>query len=335
MNRSIFHVAGRVAALTLVAAGVSLQAQTPSKAVPELDLRAALKAPVNPFAAYITDADAGSSSSSSSAGDATASVPEDRLSFAGDSLQPPPRRRYGRPRYTDKSHNADGSNKYAFSVGGGFTLPTGGTHNYFSTSWDFQAGVGRNFNKNVGVMLDFNWANFGIQTPILNNQLGLYNNLPCDPTLGDCSPLTQLGGYGHVWSFAIDPIYNFAQTDRTGAYVTGGVGFYHKITTFTTPGIGEYCDFYGFCYQYQANQPIDSYTSNAFGVNVGLGYTYKFSRFSNTKFYVEGRYIYNANSRKPESGTTQENSTGDGSFNAFPQNSAPTTFIPITFGLRF
>ena len=32
-------------------------------------------------------------------------------------------------------------------VGGGFTLPVGGTHNYFSPSYKFQAGVGRDFNK--------------------------------------------------------------------------------------------------------------------------------------------------------------------------------------------
>ena len=36
------------------------------------------------------------------------------LSAGEGAMQPPPRRRYGSPRYNDKSHNADGSNKLTF-----------------------------------------------------------------------------------------------------------------------------------------------------------------------------------------------------------------------------
>ncbi len=85
------------------------------------------------------------------------------------------------------------------------------------------------------------------------------------------------------------------------------------------------------CYTYQANQTIDKYTSNAFGVNGGVGMTYKFSRFAGEKFYVEARYVYTANSPRPFS---YGDATGNG-FNVFPQNSAKTTFIPVTFGVRF
>ncbi|NYF81384.1 outer membrane beta-barrel protein [Granulicella arctica] len=327
INRSFALAA---AAVFAASATLGMHAQQPAAVSPTLNLQAALKTPFN-----FMDVNSSSSSTSSDSAD---TVTTERSSLSDDSSQPPPRRRYGRPRYTDGSHNADGSNKYTFQVGGGFTLPTGGTHDYFKTSYDFQAGGGRNFNKNVGLLIDFNWANFGIQTNTLNNQLDLYNGLctAAEEAAGDCSLLTQLGGSGHVWSFALDPIYNFAQGDKTGAYVTGGVGFYHKTTTFTTPTTGEYCDYYGYCYEYQANQPIDSYTSNAFGVNAGLGYTYKPSQFANEKFFVEARYIYTANSRRAETGTTTANTpSGSTAFNAFPQNSAPTTFIPITFGVRF
>jgi hypothetical protein len=96
------------------------------------------------------------------------------------------------------------------------------------------------------------------------------------------------------------------------------------------PTVGTYCDpFYG-CFQYQANQPVDWYTSNAVGVNGGLGVTWKFSKFSNEKFFAEAKYVYTANSRKryDVSGTTPY-------FNAFPQASAPTTYIPVTLGIRF
>ncbi len=240
--------------------------------------------------------------------------------------QPPPRRRYGHPNYSDSHTNADGSAKYGFVVGGGFTLPVGGSHNYLSTSYDFQAAVARNFSKKYGVEAEFNWANFGFQTSTLNRQLAIYNST----CLGGCG-LNQLGGTSHIWSFTLEPIVNFYESDTWGGYVIGGAGFYHKTANFTIPSIGTYCDpFYG-CFQYQANQTIDKYTSNAFGVNAGVGMTYKFSRFASQRFYVEGRYVYTFNSERPFSfGDTQGNN-----FNVFPQNSAKTGFIPVTFGIKF
>lgn len=337
MNHPIVMKAGRMAAVTLfaAAAGLGLHAQqdasTP-KTQPVSDLRAQLLEPMNPFASVLASSGSSSSSSSSSSADAAETTPADTFTMS-TSMQPPPRRRYGSPRYTDSMHNPDGSNKYTFDVGGGFTLPTGGTHSYYSTSYDIQAGVGRNFNKNFGVMIDFNWANFGMQSNLLNYQLALYNSLGAYDQNGD--PLSSLGGSGHVWSFALDPIYNFYGGDRTGAYVTGGVGFYHKTSTFTIPAIGTYCDYYYGCYEYQANQPIDAYVSNAVGVNAGIGFTYKLSQFSGERLFAEARYIYTANQRRPYFDGYTGTSLSPTYFNAFPQNSAPTTFIPITFGIRF
>jgi len=39
-----------------------------------------------------------------------------------------------------------------------------------------------------------------------------------------------------------------------GAYAVLGGGFYHKVTNFTVPTIGTYCDYYYGCYQYQATR---------------------------------------------------------------------------------
>jgi hypothetical protein len=66
-------------------------------------------------------------------------------------------------------------------------------------------------------------------------------------------------------------------------------------------------------------------------VNAGVGLTYKASRFSSIRFYAEGRYVYTFNSPRPFD-------FGDANFNnvnVFPQNSAKTGYIPITFGVRF
>lgn len=242
---------------------------------------------------------------------------------AGQSPRP-----YHRPNYHDSRTNSDGSEKWTFEVGGGFNLPTGGTHDYLSTGWRFQGGGGRNFNKTFGLLLQFDYDDFGFQTSTLNNQLAIYNALGATDENGNS--LTELGGYTHDWSFTLNPIINFYTSDTWGAYAIAGLGYYHKTANFTTPGEGVYCDpFYG-CYTYEADQVVDKYTSNAFGVNGGLGVTYRFSRFSSTKFFAEARYVWTDNSKRPfdVSGTTSY-------FNAFPQNSDPTTWIPITFGVRF
>jgi hypothetical protein len=325
-----FSRAGRAAALTLFAAATSFglhaqQAAPATPAYPALNLQATLKTPVNFFDTDTTSSSSSSSVSSDAATDATATE-----SFPlSDSLQPPPRRRYGRPRYTDSTHNPDGSNKYTFLAGGGFTLPTGGTHNDLKTNYNFQVGGGRNFNKNLALVAQFDWANFGIQTNTLNNLLATYNSLGAVDQNGD--PLTQLGGSSHLWSLTLNPTYNFSGGEKSGAYVVAGIGFYHKTANFTVPAVGEYFDPYYGLIEYQANESIDKYTSNAFGVNAGVGFTYKLSRFANQRLYAEARYVFVDNQPKPYSVGSATSSY----FNVFPQNSARTTYIPITFGIRF
>lgn len=309
----------RTAALGFFAAAATfgLEAQQPTDAAPAhptVNLQARLMAPL----------DLSSSSSSSSSSDA-GPVAAENFSFASEATQPPPRRRYRRPNYSDSHTNPDGSPKYTFAVGGGFTLPTGDTHKYLSPSYNFQVGAGRNFNKTFGLMLQFDWANFGMQGKTLRNQQAIYNFY---------TDASGLDGYSHVWSFSIDPIVNYYTSDTWGAYVTGGVGFYHKIATFTLPGTGTYCDpYYGYCYNYQSNFPIDSYTSNAPGFNGGLGFTRKLSRFGSAKFYAEARYVWVDNQSRPysETGTPSNPSY----FNVFPANSHHTSYIPVTFGFRW
>jgi hypothetical protein len=318
----LHRIFGHTAAVTFLAAAGTMglhaqQSAGTAASLPPVNLKTSLVTPLNLSAPD----DLGYSSSTGSAETANALD----FSLNSDAGQPPPRRRYGHPNYNDSRTNSDGSAKYTFVVGGGFTLPTGATHGALDTSWKLQAGVGRNFNKTFGVIAQFDYDNFGINTNTLNNLLAIYNG---PVLLGD---LPQIGGNSHDWSFTLNPIINYYTSDTKGAYVIGGAGFYHKTANFTTPGVGIYCDpFYG-CFQYEANQTIDKYTSNAFGVNAGLGFTYKLSRFASTRFFVEGRYVYTFNSQRPFSyGDANGND-----FNVFPQNSQKTSYIPITFGLRF
>lgn len=250
------------------------------------------------------------------------------------------RRRYGAPRYRGANSNADGSEKYTGYVGGGFGLPVGDNFNYASTSWGLEGGVGRNFNRHVGVNLEFDYDHFGMTGQTLQNQQNLYNygidlyNQQAAPA-DQISDIAGLDGNSHIWSFSLDPIYNFHQGEGLGGYVTGGVGSYHKVANFTVPAEGEYCDYYYGCYTYTANQVIDHYTSNAFGVNAGVGFTYKFSRFANEKFFGEVRWVYLLNSARP--GVTLSTVTPDNVSdpNFFPQNSNHTSYLPVKFGIRF
>lgn len=317
----------RTAAITFfVTAGVlGLQAQQSAGSaptLPALNLKANLVAPLDLTSSSSTS-DLGYSSSVGATETASA-----ELFSLGGAEQPPPRRRYSRPNYNDSRTNHDGSAKYSFFAGGGFGLPVGGTHSYLTTGWGLQFGGGRNFNKRFGVALQFDYDHFGFQTATLNNQLAIYNSLGA--TDQDGNPLSQLGGNSHVWSFTLDPRYTFYDSDKYGAYVVGGFGFYHKTATFTVPSIEQFFDPFFGPIAFEADQPIDSYTSNAPGINGGVGVTYKFSRFASARFYAEARYVYIFNQSRPFdiSGNTPY-------FNAFSQNSAETSYIPVKFGIRF
>ena len=268
-----------------------------------------------------------SSSSADVAAPATTGL--DLYSAAG--LQPPPRRRYGRPRYNDSQHNADGSAKWTFVAGVGMTAPVGNTYHYLNTNYAFQVGGGRNFNKNFGVLVQFDYDAFGFNGRTLYNQQSLYNS----PALYGAGAVSGLDGSSHVWSFTLDPIYNFIAGQTFGAYVVGGVGFFHKTANFTVPGTGTYCDPYYGCYQYSANQTFDKYTSNAPGVDGGIGLTYKAGRFSSERLFVEARYVFVDNQQK--AGFTVNNYTQitATSTNFYPANSNRTTYTVYKAGIRF
>ncbi|HWZ52904.1 MAG TPA: hypothetical protein VNW54_15720 [Granulicella sp.] len=265
---------------------------------------------------------------SSSAGAAETRAAVEGMSFGGADASPqPPPRRYGRrPVYADSSHNADGSNKYSFFGGIGFQVPTGNTHKYLTPSYSFQFGGGRNFNKSFGVMAQFDWDNLGFQGSTLDNQSLLYFGATGQ----------GLDGSTHVWSFTLDPIYNYYTSEKFGAYVVGGVGFFHKVATFTVPAIQS--TFYG---DFLVNAQFDHYTSNAPGYDGGLGFTYKPSRFGDLKFYAEARYVFVDNQQRTGLTAANLNTTfgqnylASGGTNFYPANSNRTTYIPVKFGVRF
>lgn len=301
-------------------------AQSAAAQAPKLDLKV-------PAADLTSDSGSSSSSSSDASGNEVAlntTAPihfMDAMQYGGGG-----RRRYGRPRYRGGNTNADGSPKYDFYVGGGYAQPVGDTYHYFTPSWGFQAGGGRMFNARAGVNLEFSYDHLGLNGRTLDQQSYIY--------FADTNPSDNgLDANAHDWAFSLQPIYNIRSGAGLGAYVTGGVGFYHKVTNFTIPEEEEYCDpFYGICEPIEVNGTFDHYTSNAPGFDGGFGLTYKFSRFSNERLYGEIRYVVTLNSQRQ--GLTyadvanNPNYTYTGS-NFFPANSNRTTYLPVKFGIRF
>jgi hypothetical protein len=241
------------------------------------------------------------------------------------------RRRYGNPRYRGGNTNADGSSKYIFFGGAGLSQPVGNTWHYLTPSYGIQIGGGRQFSKAFAVPIQFDYDHFGFTGQTLGNQQNLYNS----PYVYGAGAISGLDGTSHVWSFTVDPTYTFLHGEAWGAYAVVGVGFYHKTANFTVPATGEYCDPYYGCYEYQANQTIDKYTSNAPGFNGGFGLTYKFSRFANERFYGEVRYVFVDNSQRQGFTVANESGITATSTNLYPANSNRTTYIPIKFGIRF
>jgi len=250
-----------------------------------------------------------------------------------------------RPRYRGSNTNADGSNKFIFYGGVGLQQPIGNTWHYYTPSWGIQVGGGRQFNRHFAVPIEFDYDHAGLTGQALANQITLYNNdinyyctqNPNLCTANGVTDFTTLDGNMHTWSFSVDPTENFYQGEKWGAYAVEGVGFYHKVTNFLAPEEEEYCDpYYGICEPIVANATIDHYTSNAPGFSGGFGVTYKFSHFSNERFYAEARYVFVDNSHR--AGVTVNspvNSTTVNEANDFPANSNRTTYFPIKFGIRF
>jgi hypothetical protein len=262
--------------------------------------------------------------------------------------------RGGRPRYRGANTNPDGSNKWTGYGGFGLTQPVGNTFHYFTPSWGLQVGFGRQFSKKFALPIEFDYDHFGLTGQTLGNQETLYNNdtnyycnlnsanqSACinagvtETSSGTFLAVQSLDGNMHTWSFSVDPTYTFFQSESVGAYAVAGVGFYHKVTNFTTPETGEEEDYYGDIYEYTANEVIDHYTSNAPGFSAGFGLTYKFSRFSNERFYGEVRYVFVDNSYRPGVTVASNVATTYTELNDFPANSNRTTYFPIKFGIRF
>ena len=176
---SFFGIVCRVTAFTFLMAGTAslMQAQQSSSADsnPKAPLFLASNADSTNLAAPSNSIFSTSSSSSSSSSDSEDAAPADSAHFklssdALDPSQPPPRRRYGRPNYSDAHSNPDGSAKWD---GPDWRLrPETGrrhAHKYETPSWGLQVGASRvTSTRPSGVIAQFDYDHFGLQGATIN-----------------------------------------------------------------------------------------------------------------------------------------------------------------------
>jgi len=135
------------------------------------------------------------------------------------------------------------------------------------------------------------------------------------------------GGNAHIWSFTVDPVYDFFPKKHNDVYVTGGGGFYRKVTNFTDPQPAEYCTYYYCGIGYQ-NVTVGHFSSNQGGWNVGAGYAHRFGGMygdSKMQLFAEARYL--------DVMTPEVNSSPNGLGTTFI--GSDTKLVPVTFGVRF
>jgi hypothetical protein len=207
---------------------------------------------------------------------------------------------YNRSGY-NTHHNDSLTDHLAIEAGVGPGVPVGNTTTWQSVGYNINLGGGWMFNDRLGVLAEWSFNHSNIPQNTLTN-------------------IGEPNGNVHVWGLTLDPIFYYKTGGHLGGYVTGGGGFYRKLTTFTEPVyVGDYCSYFYGCYPQYENITLSHFSSNQGGVNLGTGVTYKLNPDGKAKLYAEVRYVW------VDAPATSANAVGTGTVG----------MIPITFGFRW
>ena len=164
--------------------------------------------------------------------------------------------------------------KYAIELGGGLDAPTDKT--YITWGGQFTLGGGINFSKRFALLAEYQFIDDKLPGALI-------------------AETGANGGHAHIWSLTLDPVVSLFPKSSNDVYVTGGGGFYRKVTSFTDPEQTEYCDYYyGYCGVGTVNAVVGHFSSNQGGFNIGAGYQHRMGGMyqdSKMKVFVEARYL--------------------------------------------
>jgi hypothetical protein len=187
------------------------------------------------------------------------------------------------------------------------TAPMNPMSKFVNVGGGFVGGAGYNISKRNAFVGEFMWNRLGASDSAI---------APIQQALGtrDVS--------GHANFFAFTGNYRFElQGQRTGIYFIAGAGWYRRsanITTHVATGSSIQCNATWQWWGYLctsgtviSDQTLASSTSDALGMNGGIGLTFKKADEPRYRFYMEARYHY------------------------APTKNIKTVLIPITVGVRF
>lgn len=197
--------------------------------------------------------------------------------------------------------------KLAFEASGGAAAPAG-DKTYITWGGQFSLGGGFAFNKRLMALIKYDFMDDKLPGAII-------------------AETGATGGHAHIWSFTLDPVLDLFPKASNDVYVTGGGGFYRKVTSFTDVEPTDYCEFY-YCGVGYAPQVVGHFSSNQGGFNIGGGYQHHLGGMygdSKTSLFAGVRYVYILTPAV----TTEPNGLGKTSV------AADTKLLPIDLGIRW
>ena len=162
----------------------------------------------------------------------------------------------------------------AWEFGGGFNAPTPDSSNDITWGGNFNVGGGLRFNQHFSGLIEYQFIHDKLPGRLINN-------------------VGATGGYAHIWSFTLAPVVDLFPKSSNDVYITGGGGFYRKVTSFTDPQLTQFC-YYFYCGVGVTDVVVGHFSSNQGGWNIGAGYQHRMGGMygdSRMKLFAEARYL--------------------------------------------
>lgn len=205
--------------------------------------------------------------------------------------------------------NGGWGSRIAIVAGGGYNLAMGDTSNYVNSGWDIDLGGGLHFSRGFSALIEYQFFGDGLPSKIVAEAGSQTGNV-------------------HLWGFSVDPVFDLMPKSSNGFYVTGGAGFYRKVTNFQNAAPQQFC-YYFYCGVGYTNQTVGHFSSNQAGINAGGGYRHRF-----LGMYGDGRMEIFAEARYTDVFTPAVNNKSPNGLGNTTIG-AGTKLLPINFGLRF
>ncbi len=194
----------------------------------------------------------------------------------------------------------------AFEIGLGPVAPTDKT--FITWGGNITVGGGVNFSKRFATLIEYQFMSNKLPGAII-------------------AETGASGGHAHIWSLTLDPVVSLFPDSQNDIYVTGGGGFYRKVTSFTNVLPAQFCSYY-YCGIGYTPQVVGHFSSNQGGFNIGGGYQHRMGGMygdSKMKLFAEVRYV----DVLTPAVRTQPNGLGTTTVGA------GTKLIPINIGIRW